>query len=351
VATRNFSSLSNGQAITFDPNGDQLFFDQTAIAAANLGFTTEGADVRVTVLTGTDAGKSVVLLNTSPLQLASANVDFANGSQLLFGDNSAGTAGDNAANVLTGGAGNDLLNGFGGNDTLDGGAGADKMIGGDGDDLFYVDNAGDVVVEQQNAGIDEVRASVDYTLADWVNNLTLIGNAVYAPATRSTTSSPATRWPTSSTAATATIRSMAGRGTTRCSAAAAMTSCARRRRRLPTRRLQQRHPRRRQRPGYLGARGRADPAEPGGRRSLRGHHDRRRCRGQRQSGAPQHRVGRRGRRDLRDTADRQRRKQLLERRSRRRRDTRRAGDDTVYGSSYLDQNADGTSCMARMGTT
>src|SRR6266700_4958954 len=116
MAIRNFSSLSSGQSIAFDPNADVLFFDQTAISAGNLGVAAEGAGSRVTVLSGTDAGKSVLLLDTSPLQLATSNVSFANASALLFGDNSPGATNDDAANVLSGTAGNDLVNGFGGND-------------------------------------------------------------------------------------------------------------------------------------------------------------------------------------------------------------------------------------------
>ena len=45
-----------------------------------------------------------------------------------------------------------------GNDTIDGGAGADTMIGGGGNDTYIVDNAGDVVHEKMNAGIDTVKA-------------------------------------------------------------------------------------------------------------------------------------------------------------------------------------------------
>jgi serralysin len=86
-----------------------------------------------------------------------------------------GTAGNDS---LVGGPGNDTINGFAGNDTIDGGAGADSMVGGPGDDLYFVDNAGDQVVELQNEGIDEVRSSVDYALSAFVNNLTLIGSAV-----------------------------------------------------------------------------------------------------------------------------------------------------------------------------
>jgi len=37
---------------------------------------------------GSSIGKSIVLLNTSPLQLATSNVSFADGSLMLFGDNS-----------------------------------------------------------------------------------------------------------------------------------------------------------------------------------------------------------------------------------------------------------------------
>src|SRR6185436_19846471 len=71
----------------------------------------------------------------------------------------------------------DTLNGFAGNDTLDGAGGSDSMLGGAGDDVYIVDNINDVVVEAENAGIDEVRSSVSYTLSDFVNSLTLTGFA------------------------------------------------------------------------------------------------------------------------------------------------------------------------------
>ena len=66
--------------------------------------------------------------------------------------------------TLTGGRGNDTLDGGTQDDVLDGGAGNDTLIGGTGDDRFYVDSAGDVVVEFLIQGFDRVLASVSYTL-------------------------------------------------------------------------------------------------------------------------------------------------------------------------------------------
>ena len=75
---------------------------------------------------------------------------------------------------LDGGEGADVLKGFGGNDFLIGGTQADTMWGGTGDDLYSVDNAGDVVTEFAGEGSDTVWASIDYTLGDQVENLTLV---------------------------------------------------------------------------------------------------------------------------------------------------------------------------------
>ncbi|MDG3442505.1 beta strand repeat-containing protein, partial [Nitrospirillum amazonense] len=89
--------------------------------------------------------------------------------------------GNDAANVLTGGAGNDLLNGAGGNDTLNGGAGDDTLIGGTGDDIFQVDSANDVVVENPGEGTDEVQAtSASYTLSANVEKLTYTGSGNFS---------------------------------------------------------------------------------------------------------------------------------------------------------------------------
>ncbi|NTW70193.1 MAG: DUF4347 domain-containing protein [Chlorobiaceae bacterium] len=72
--------------------------------------------------------------------------------------------GDENDNILIGGAGNDTLIGWGG---------ADSMTGGAGDDRYYVDNAGDVVSEVDEPGIDAVYTKISYTLTANVENLFL----------------------------------------------------------------------------------------------------------------------------------------------------------------------------------
>ncbi|MFP5433758.1 MAG: calcium-binding protein, partial [Alphaproteobacteria bacterium] len=77
--------------------------------------------------------------------------------------------------------GNSLANritGTGSADILNGGGGADMMIGGAGDDLYYVNDAGDTIVEANNGGNDTVNASVSYSLVGiYVESLALTGTA------------------------------------------------------------------------------------------------------------------------------------------------------------------------------
>ncbi len=50
------------------------------------------------------------------------------------------------------------------------------MTGGIGGDIYFVNDSGDTVTEADEAGIDEVRASLAYTLSSFVENLTLLGS-------------------------------------------------------------------------------------------------------------------------------------------------------------------------------
>src|SRR3954467_15001144 len=162
MAVFQFSALTDGQSLTFNPNADVLNFDQTTVAAADLRVTQVGSNIRVDVVSGPQTGKDVTLQNVSPLQLATTNVTFADASRLLFGDNST-AQNDNLANSLSGTAGRDLLQGFGGADTMNGGAGNDTYIVGTGDVL------------SDTGGTDTVLSDVSRALADGFENLTLTG--------------------------------------------------------------------------------------------------------------------------------------------------------------------------------
>ena len=78
------------------------------------------------------------------------------------------------------GTGNSLNNILFGNlatNVLDGAAGADSMSGGQGDDTYVVDNAGDMIAETANEGLDTVQSGITYTLGANVENLTLTGSS------------------------------------------------------------------------------------------------------------------------------------------------------------------------------
>ncbi len=97
--------------------------------------------------------------------LAADSLNGAGGNDTLHGG-----GGDD---TLSGGDGTDLLYGGDGNDRLDGGTGADTMIGGAGNDTYYVDDALDVVQEDDNGGTDLIVSKLSWTLGLTVENLTL----------------------------------------------------------------------------------------------------------------------------------------------------------------------------------
>ena len=96
--------------------------------------------------------------------------------------NATGNASDNllsgtkGANISKGNDGNDTLIDIDGDDILDGGKGLDWMGGGLDNDTYIVDNAGDIVVENANEGIDLVQSTINYSLGAHIENLVLSGN-------------------------------------------------------------------------------------------------------------------------------------------------------------------------------
>lgn len=86
-----------------------------------------------------------------------------------------GVTGSDFNDTLTGDLGGNLLVGGAGSDSLVGGGGIDTLLGGAGNDTMAVDSTTDVVTEAANAGTDLVQSSVNWTLGDHVENLTLTG--------------------------------------------------------------------------------------------------------------------------------------------------------------------------------
>jgi len=77
------------------------------------------------------------------------------------------------------GRGNDLIETGSESDTIDGGAGADTLAGGDGSDLYYLDSAGDVIIERASAGgYDGAYSSVSTTVSAHVEFTYLTGSAI-----------------------------------------------------------------------------------------------------------------------------------------------------------------------------
>jgi len=174
--------------------GASVTFDAASLIQLSL-YPTENADV----LDGSSTVDTISALGGDDLVYGRAGNDILDGGS--GNDNISGNDGDDqlsgglANDFLYGGAGIDTLNGgdgddklfgddgndtlFGntGNDTLDGGTGVDTLTGGTGDDLYYLDNAADVVVENAGEGTDTVYATATFTMAANIENATLLGSS------------------------------------------------------------------------------------------------------------------------------------------------------------------------------
>ena len=123
--------------------------------------------------------KSIENLNAGndTIQLRGVSTN-SNSATLVLADNfenlDASSTGSSKLN-LSGNSVNNILTGNNANNILNGGLGADSLLGGKGNDTYYVDNIGDVVIENSNQGIDDVMSSISYTLTSNVENLALTG--------------------------------------------------------------------------------------------------------------------------------------------------------------------------------
>ncbi|MGZ9062039.1 MAG: hypothetical protein ACXW2K_09015, partial [Allosphingosinicella sp.] len=168
AALENLTGLGNVDQ-TLNGNSSDNVIDGGLGADAMTGgmgndtYVVDNAGDTVTELAG--EGTDEIRTNLATYSLA-ALVNLEN----LTGTNAAGQTltGNGSANVVTG---------AGGNDVIDAGTGADTMRGNGGNDLYFVDNAGDVVVENAAEGTDEVRTGLAaYVLAANVENLTATSN-------------------------------------------------------------------------------------------------------------------------------------------------------------------------------
>jgi Ca2+-binding RTX toxin-like protein len=128
-------------------------------AGNDVYFVDNGSDQ---VIENANDGNETVF-STTHLRL-SANVE----NLILQGGVDLQAYGNSSVNVIFGNTGNNIL---------DGDAGADLMLGGAGNDVYFVDNAGDMAIENANEGNDLVFSTAHLRLSDNVEYLILQGSA------------------------------------------------------------------------------------------------------------------------------------------------------------------------------
>jgi Ca2+-binding RTX toxin-like protein len=123
-----------------------------------------------------DIVKELALVGTDVVQ---SNADYTLGAYIenliLTGNANLIANGNELNNTLTGNAGHNTLIGGRGDDVLDGATGNDSLIGGLGNDTYIIDSTLDVIQEADNQGIDTVQTSINYTLGNFLEHLTLTG--------------------------------------------------------------------------------------------------------------------------------------------------------------------------------
>ena len=160
-------TLLGSDAIQGWGNEQNNRLDGSQNSAANVLIGGAGDDVYVVA-----AGDTVVenAAGGHDLMMSSSSFTLAGNVEdgALLGTANVDLTGNGLDNVLTGNAGDNVI---------DGGAGRDTMIGGGGNDTFIVDDVGDVVIAPYNSYTETVLSSVSLTLTGNVDNLTLTGSS------------------------------------------------------------------------------------------------------------------------------------------------------------------------------
>lgn len=166
------AQLQDGSALPswlqFDPVSQQFRGTAPFGAAGRYVLRLQAAD------TGGLAAADEFVLTVAPA--GEHLIGSGGGDRLLGGDGDDTLQGLAGTDLLSGLGGEDRLEGGTGSDLLDGGSGADTMVGGSGNDTFFVDNPGDIVLEDPEQGLDTAVSSVDWTLGSGTEVLILNGN-------------------------------------------------------------------------------------------------------------------------------------------------------------------------------
>ncbi|MET1079123.1 MAG: calcium-binding protein [Pseudomonas sp.] len=172
---------SGNDSYTLDSAGDVIY----EFADGGIDSVKSSADVNLgeyiehLTLTGSMAIMGRGNVQDNVIKGNSANNDLFGGEgndRLEGGEGADSLDGHIGNDSLLGGVGNDVLRGDDGNDVLDGGVGDDTLEGGTGNDSYTLDSAGDVIYEYADSGIDSVKSSVDVTLGENIEHLTLTGS-------------------------------------------------------------------------------------------------------------------------------------------------------------------------------
>ncbi|MDN5871868.1 MAG: hypothetical protein L0H73_14245 [Nitrococcus sp.] len=143
--------------------------DDRLIGGAGSDRMAGGAGDDTYVADGADTVSELAGAGMDSVESAASYTLGANLERLVLTQGDIGGTGNTLDNVLIGSDGANVL---------DGKQGADSLRGGQGDDTYRVEDAQDSVIEASSAGTDHVMSSVNRTLSENIENLTLTGDAL-----------------------------------------------------------------------------------------------------------------------------------------------------------------------------